>query len=61
MKPPSAVTDYRTQWSGIRPEDLEGDRVVTLREVLLVFVCSVGTRCGRSFDEEPNCSWTLDQ
>ena len=36
VKPPSAVTDYRTQWSGIHPEDLEGDRVATLREVLFL-------------------------
>ena len=37
VKPPSVVTDYRTQWSGIRPEDLQGDKVVTLREVFCIF------------------------
>lgn len=35
VKPPSKVTDYRTEFSGVRKEDLEGDHAVSLREVVL--------------------------
>ena len=35
VKPQSKVVDYRTKYSGIRPSDLEGPNVVSLREVLL--------------------------
>lgn len=38
VKPQSKVVDYRTKYSGIRPSDLEGPNVVSLREVLL-FIC----------------------
>ncbi|KAK8803131.1 hypothetical protein WA588_002287, partial [Blastocystis sp. NMH] len=32
VKPQSKVVDYRTKYSGIRPSDLEGPNVVSLRE-----------------------------
>lgn len=32
VSPPDTVTDYRTETSGIRPEDLEGPNVKSLRE-----------------------------
>ena len=42
VKPPSKITDYRTEFSGIRAEDLEGDNVVSLREVC--FSCFFSSR-----------------
>lgn len=43
VKPNDFVTDFRTQYSGVRKKDLRMGKAITLYDVRLSFICSRGT------------------